>query len=163
MSDYIEKSDIKSLLKGGRNIVIAGLIHPRRPGVFLFIRTLELQEYPPGSPSNDNFECALYKLDENIVEVLVSIPSQDYAMALRHATKCSLKMRLGDNLLLTDTEILHTGIPDGRIYVLENTPGHAVYSANQKQLKELLDSEDKLISLEEQRYEYVMQQSTSSF
>lgn len=157
------KEELQQIVKKRSDaIFILGLIAPRRPGVFLFVRTLELRYYKPGTPRNDLFDCKVFELGGEIIQLALIIPQVDYHLAIRLAQECGLHMKLGEMFLvqpdagsrpadwLRNAE--HSGLPDGRTYVLENLPGHAAYGNSPDQIRALLESEDMLIAMEEQRF-----------
>lgn len=161
---YTSKADLHKLIKElSDKIFITGLLSPRRPGVMLFARTLELKFYPPYTSLNDLFDCKVYKLDDYICEIICIVPSKDYLQVTAHAKECGLNMKLGSINLLTPQGLFESSnLPDGRVYTLSNLEGHVVYGASSEQLQELFKAEDELLELEEQKFEHTIIKNRNS-
>lgn len=145
-------AEMRETVKNYQNSLhIIGMVVPRRPGVLLFCRKLELVHYTPRTPKNDEFGFHFYQLDDYIINYIIIIPRKDLPLAKALAEECKLRMALGEPMVFGGNrppERLNA--PDGFTYYLENTPDHVAYE--NKDNTDLLAQEDLLIALEERRF-----------
>ena len=150
--DVNSMAEMREIVKNYQNSLhIIGMIVPRRPGVLLFCRKLELMHYTPGTAKNDEFEFHFYELDDCIINYLAIIPRKDLPAAKTIAEECQLRMVLGEPMVFGGNKPPERlNAPDGFTYYLENTPEHVAYQNNDN--TDLLAQEDLLIALEERRF-----------
>lgn len=134
------------------SIFITSLIQPRRPGTVLFLRMLELRHYPPNSQLNDRYEVVLHSLDNDIIEVILIIPKEDFNKARLVAEECNLVINRGTHLFLTsDSDIKPSYLPEDRSFCIVNSKDHICYSIG-FDVEGYYRQENKMVELEEQAY-----------
>lgn len=115
-----------------------------RPGVRLFACKLEYTYYPPRSGKNYKFEMSLLKWPEDfpMLWAIMTVPIEDRPYVEEIAAQCGLKLANGIPLVLGGGKEQWFPMKSDRVWSLENTPDHPVYSNNPAVLKELEEKED---------------------
>jgi hypothetical protein len=111
---------------------------------------LEIQHYNPKDQiQNDKYQFILYHMVKDIINYIIIIPKDDLELAVKTAQECSLRLVMGEPMLMGDKDFKPINFPDGFVYTLENDVDSKVYQ-NQN-LKEIYEKEDELISQEEEK------------
>jgi len=104
-----------------------GMINPPRPGVGDCAQQLEQTDFPPGTERNNLFHMHIIEWEE-LMFIMVSIPISDKHLMERMMQVHHLRAANGIPIMFGGPEIVAFPIEGERVFTMENTRDHPVYS-----------------------------------
>ena len=120
-------TDYQRFFADPRFIHYVGMLNPPRPGVSDCFETLERRYFPPGTPRNHLYILRIL----NWMDIgwgIVSIPIGEKNLMERAAQVNRLRIVSGVPTMLTAHATHHFPVSNERIFTLENTRDHPMYS-----------------------------------
>jgi hypothetical protein len=124
---YTEDITTEEVIKRTSNHKLLNIVSMlTRPGAMLFATRLEYDNYPPGSPFNDNFQFYMMNWGD-IPWVVISIPIEDRPKVDKLLDE--LKLRLGDGIptMITSEGVEQFPVQWSNTFSLENRHDHPIH------------------------------------
>ena len=126
------KADIQEFINGLKDYNhYIGMIAPYRPGVKLCINRIEYELYTPDTPANDLLHLHILNWADGLW-ALLSVPKDSQAEIDTIAEECGVKAKRNHPCSISSKGFESFPVTAENLFCFENTPGHPVYTNNQK-------------------------------